>query len=636
MRWRLAPLPPALLAPVLSHTSLLCAGRLQPTTTMSAAMHDGRAAGMEEELTVLRVVPDASLAEAALLAALAALELTAGVTEDASEFAQFVYSEADCWPSLLVGYGTAAAADVMITASQGMEPVVVRDEDRSRAIVEKRVTLCILREGDPLLEKALLPPDRAAKPRAATTLIILREWGMISFRASKERHLGEIAVKAAEGLALATGQKVELAQPLAQEMRPRARTGAASKRVSALGIWLQGKLAPPTDGLMYAGRGQSQTEVVWTMERLSFAPKPGSRMHATLSMPGWSFDRRTGQMVSAEARAARAAAGGASGSAAPPRGFGFGAGGSGAGGGVLRDGDRTAKAHEILPMNLEETRMLDAMSFPDKTGFIAVQTTLMGEHSVYAARICCFAVKYKATGKVDFACRPGKGCMHPQRGDGSGLLPCSAMRSEVVDDVTPVAAEAVAAETAAVTTAAAAATAVLAGTAVLPPDSVGAPPPPPSSRTTAEEEGPEAPLDAVMDGALDGLPAALSPTLAEPQPDRCEEMWRLAVGRVYNAQAALVRLREPEIDGAAMLAQAEADLREWLKGVQDGPGGSFRLNCAAMKEKEIQRDCARAGDEKEKKRQRAVTARSRGATRDSDAGSSDSSRGATPEQKRPK
>ena len=102
-----------------------------------------------------------------------------------------------------------------------------------------------------------------------------REWGVIYTKGDDaDRHLRELAERAAEGISEATGTTVELAEPAAQPQQPRSGLRGARLRYSCLFIWLKGRPEPPASGLMHMGEGQLRGQervVVRSVAPLSFA-----------------------------------------------------------------------------------------------------------------------------------------------------------------------------------------------------------------------------------------------------------------------------------------------------------------------------------------------------------------------------
>ena len=95
--------------------------------------------------TVLRVVPDTSLAEDALLTGLELLERRAGVEAGSGEEAEFAQTRmcADWrWPTLITHYPSAATMVAIRAAAH--EPVRVKDQNVAGELVDKEVRLTVV------------------------------------------------------------------------------------------------------------------------------------------------------------------------------------------------------------------------------------------------------------------------------------------------------------------------------------------------------------------------------------------------------------------------------------------------------------------------------------------------------------
>jgi len=278
--------------------------------------------------------------------------------------------------------------------------------------------------------------ERSSKKRPSS-LLIIREWGLISFQALKQQHLADIARLAAEGFQLATGTEVELAQLSAEEMKPK---GRQSSRTTALGVWFKGKPAPPQDGLMRVGQGVGLKTVELSPTPLSFAPKQGSRGHAALCMPGWRFDferscmtnepplrkavergRHQSRQLSGSGKGGDGGTGGGP-SPGPAGGKGSGAHGSGVG-----PGSPPPPRRALPSMAEQREKWLSKMAEPERTAFLAAEVEASKTwNSDPSSPVCCYAVKFELAGHNPFACRPGQGCRNTDR-SGGPLEPCIAL-----------------------------------------------------------------------------------------------------------------------------------------------------------------------------------------------------------------
>eukprot|EP00900_Chrysochromulina_parva_P027131 jgi/Chrpa1/9051/Chrysochromulina_OHIO_Genome00019475-RA len=270
----------------------------------SSAMED-TASVMDQEPPVLRIIPNSSLSEPAMLQLLDTIELRAQMGGMPAFFAQFVFAESDRFPSLLTQYPTMEDTNKILVFATLQEALTIQDTQVSGEKVTKQVLFQVFREEDQeAIQRALAPAStsvgRGGAPRRPSTLLIIREWGIISMTTDKEKHLAELATCTREGFRLATpDQTIELAEPLATLMTPRV-TGSGPKRITAVGVWFVGKLNPPANGLMRVGRGFFQSgvrTVDLSPHPISFAPLRGARQHSALSMPGWRYDREKECMV---------------------------------------------------------------------------------------------------------------------------------------------------------------------------------------------------------------------------------------------------------------------------------------------------------------------------------------------------
>ena len=374
------------------------------------------------EPPVLRIIPDCSLSEQAMLQLLDVIELRSQMGGMPAFFAQFVFSASDRFPSLLTQYPTMADTEKILEFSALKEPLTIHDKQVTGEQVEKVVTVKIFREEDhDLIQQALAPVNTgggagvATTRRGPTTLLILREWGIISMTTDKEAHLRDLATFTRDGFRQATpDQVIELAEPQAVLMTPRV-TGPGPKRFTAVGVWFVGKLHPPASGSMCVGRGQLQSgtrTVGLSPQPVSFAPLRGARLHSALSMPGWRYDRAKECMVERADESAPIA----------PRST-----------SPNRDGRRAGRgrgyggqANEIiLSTVVERDNFIREMSSDaDRERFLQTEKELASIHRVSIHQICPFATKFKMRGKDEFTCRIDQGCHHPQRFDFITRFPC--------------------------------------------------------------------------------------------------------------------------------------------------------------------------------------------------------------------
>ena len=372
---------------------------------------------VDQEPPVLRIIPDCSLSEPAMLQLLDAIELRSQMGGMPAFFAQFVFSASDRFPSLLTQYPTMEDTEKILEFASRKVPITIHDKQVSGENVEKVVLVKIFREEDhESIQQALTPMNvgggggGATTRRGPTTLIILREWGIISMTTDKEAHLRDLATFTRDGFREATPeQTIELAEPQAVLMTPRF-TGPGPKRFTAVGIWFVGKLYPPTNGSMRVGRGQLQsgarTVGLWP-QPVSFAPLRGARLHSVLSMPGWRYDRTKECMVERSDEPAPAIR-----PTSPPRDGRRGGRGRGYGG----------QSNEIILSTAAERENFLLTS--DRERFLLTENELASFHSVTIDQICPFATKWKMTGKDGFTCRINQGCHHPKRLDSITRYPC--------------------------------------------------------------------------------------------------------------------------------------------------------------------------------------------------------------------
>ena len=394
----------------------------------SSAMED-TASVMDQEPPVLRIIPNSSLSEPAMLQLLDTIELRAQMGGMPAFFAQFVFAESDRFPSLLTQYPTMEDTNKILVFATLQEALTIQDTQVSGEKVTKQVLFQVFREEDQeAIQRALAPAStsvgRGGAPRRPSTLLIIREWGIISMTTDKEKHLAELATCTREGFRLATpDQTIELAEPLATLMTPRV-TGSGPKRITAVGVWFVGKLNPPANGLMRVGRGFFQSgvrTVDLSPHPISFAPLRGARQHSALSMPGWRYDREKECMVT------RIAAGfvdlDAPGHASPGRSS---PDHTGQRGGRVARGLGSSRSREIiLQTGIERANfLLESTMGTNGERFLAQEKEFARECGVPIDQICPFAVKYKLQGKLDYTCRITKGCAHPDRG-GIARFPCS-------------------------------------------------------------------------------------------------------------------------------------------------------------------------------------------------------------------
>ena len=405
----------------------------------SSAMED-TASVMDQEPPVLRIIPNSSLSEPAMLQLLDTIELRAQMGGMPAFFAQFVFAESDRFPSLLTQYPTMEDTNKILVFAALQEALDIQDTQVSGEKVTKQVLFQVFREEDQeAIQRALAPAStsvgRGGAPRRPSTLLIIREWGIISMTTDKEKHLAELATCTREGFRLATpDQTIELAEPLAILMTPRV-TGSGPKRITAVGVWFVGKLNPPANGLMRVGRGFFQSgvrTVDLSPHPISFAPLRGARQHSALSMPGWRYDREKECMVT------RIAAGfvdlddpghAPPGRSSPDH--------IGQRGGRVARGLGSSRSREvILQTGIERANfLLESTMGTNGERFLAQEKEFARECGVPIDQICPFAVKYKLQGKLDYTCRITKGCAHPDRG-GIARFPCSIAHSRPLTETT--------------------------------------------------------------------------------------------------------------------------------------------------------------------------------------------------------
>ena len=252
------------------------------------------------EQPVIRLIPSVSLSEESLETLVTLVEERAGVGE--SLLLQFRVDGSLGRPSVLLQYDTAPQTDAVRAAALATPAFSIRDDDVSGAIVPKDVTVAWVVVGSSEESDELNPSDGsgASAPREASTLLLVREWGMITLKGEKyAEHLCAIAELARAGLAEATGVDVALRDLAATPQQ--SRRGKARKSVSVLFVYFRGKVSPPPNGCMHSGVGvlrpDGTREVERSVEPLSFAPKRGARRHAELNMPGWAWSRREERMM---------------------------------------------------------------------------------------------------------------------------------------------------------------------------------------------------------------------------------------------------------------------------------------------------------------------------------------------------
>ena len=396
-----------------------------------------------EEPPVLRIIPNCSLSEPAMLQLLDTLEIRAQMGGAQAFFAQFVYAESDRFPSLLTQYPTMEDTDKIMSFVALQEALTVQDPQFSGEQLTKQVLIKVLREEDQeAIQQALAPTSTSigrggASRRTPSTLLILREWGIISMTTDKEKHLAELATFTRDGFRIATpDQTIELAEPLATLMTPRV-NGTGTKRITAVGIWFTGKLIPPANGLMRVGRGFIQSgirTVGLSPQPISFASLRGARQHSALSMPGWRYDRDKECMVTRLDNTGREPRGPMPSSTSPDQSLSNHAGGKGFRGARGYGSSRSREV--ILSIGLERENFLrESTMGTNGELFLEQEQKFAHEHGVPIDQICPFAVKYKIQGKLDYICRLTKGCYHPDRQD-IARLPCILANSRPLTDTT--------------------------------------------------------------------------------------------------------------------------------------------------------------------------------------------------------
>ena len=380
-----------------------------------------------------------------MLQLLDALELRADMGGMPAFFAQFVFAASDRVPSLLTQYPTMEDTSKILSFAARQESLTVQDTQVTGEHVTKQVLIQVFREEDQeAIQQALAPATTSSAlgrggtaRRGPTTLLILREWGIISMTADKEKHLAELAIATRDGFRIATpDQNIELAEPLAVLMTPRA-TGTGPKRITAVGIWFAGKLTPPANGLMRVGRGFFQSgarTVDLSPHPASFAPLRGARQHSALSMPGWRYDRAKECMVTRLDDTGRephnpGPSSTSLGQSPPNR-----AGGRGA---QVARGYGTSRARDvILPTHIERENFLrESTMGTDGELFLAQEQEFAHAYGVPIDQVCPWAVKYKVRGKLDYICRITQGCYHPDREE-IARFPCCIAHSRPITNTT--------------------------------------------------------------------------------------------------------------------------------------------------------------------------------------------------------
>ena len=366
-------------------------------------MADAEATATIGDDAVLRIVPDVSLAEDALLTGLEILEARAG--NGGGEFAQTRMRPDWCWPTLLTHYSVAAHACAVMAAAA--TAVTVKDQNVAGQVVDKVVKFTVVVMGTGEDEAALMKIAAGSTGGAGgtggyrdpTSLMIVREWGLLNLKS--DDHLRQLAERTSEGMGQAIEARVELAEEKAIPMGPR---GRKEGKVTCVGIWFKGKVAPPLDGLVRVGQGTGlglDAPVVLSEEPLALKPMPGSRRHTAVSMPGWRWSAEDSQMVEI-------------GKAAKPK--------------PSPRGKHPSRAEgeqgrTFLPMAEERARHVQRLSPADLARFEAEEGALAAARGVTPSGICTFAVKYKLLGRTGYECRAGGGCGAAGRG-GVPLEPC--------------------------------------------------------------------------------------------------------------------------------------------------------------------------------------------------------------------
>ena len=163
-------------------------------------MADAEAMATIGDEAVLRIVPDMSLAEDALLTGLEILEARAG--NGGGEFAQTRMHPDWCWPTLLTHYSVAAHAHAVMAAAA--TAVTVKDQNVAGQVVDKVVKLTVVVMGTGEDEAALMKTAAGSTGGAGgtggyrdpTSLMIVREWGSLPVRTrGNRRALGSLFTK---------------------------------------------------------------------------------------------------------------------------------------------------------------------------------------------------------------------------------------------------------------------------------------------------------------------------------------------------------------------------------------------------------------------------------------------------------
>ena len=274
------------------------------------------------EQPVLRFIPDQSLTEDALSAAVEQIEdqVTKALSltrPPEGEFLQVVVFSDLGWNTALVEYkgDTSAFVDALLGVRRQL--VSVRDPDRDNKMALKAVQLDVTLFGDeassPIVARKATATSAGGGALAPerSTLILQRQWGLISTHpATRAEQLVALASLAAEGWRLENdGQTIELLNPEepALEWGPRSKTTLSRSRTTTIAIYFKGTLTPPI--AMQAGWGTIQDgarKVALSVDasgkplKLSFAPEAGGRGSVALSAPGWRPSRDKTSMVRLE------------------------------------------------------------------------------------------------------------------------------------------------------------------------------------------------------------------------------------------------------------------------------------------------------------------------------------------------
>lgn len=364
------------------------------------------------EQPVVRFIPDQSLTEEALTAAVEQVEDC--VTKElqladtpAGEFLQVVVLEGLGWNTALAEYKGDTSVFVPALLAVRRHLVSVMDPDRDNKLVSKAVQVDVVLYGDEqsspvVLRRATGPggPTGAAPAPERSTLLLQRHWGFISTHPeTRKQHLIALATLAAEGWCkVSDGQTIELVNPgePALEWPARLKPGSSKPsrpRTTTLAIYFKGTLTPPI--AMQAGWGtlhpDGSRSVALSVKpngeplKLSFAPQSGGRGVVDLSAPGWRASKERDAMVRVEDFAA-----------------------------VARRSMKAPSRAQTLPSLADwRSTTLSKLPGPDQERFLMSEAKLSTSHG--GRPVCPLFVHHDLSGSLSPACRVGGGCMLPSR-----------------------------------------------------------------------------------------------------------------------------------------------------------------------------------------------------------------------------